>query len=383
MSLSLDEIQRYARQIILPEIGTTGQERLRAASVLCVGAGGLGSPAALYLAAAGVGRLGLVESDTLDTSNLHRQILHRTADVGGPKARSAQAALEALNPHVTLEIHSTRLDSSNALEIIRGFDWILDGTDNFVTRYLVNDACVFQRKTNVYGAVLRFEGQASVFAPHQGGPCYRCLFPEPPPPGSVPNCAEAGVLGVLPGIIGTLQASETLKLILGVGTPLIGRLAVFDALDTSFRELRIRKDPNCPLCGPLPTITRLEAIEASCEPLPPATAGNSGHDEEVSVLELRQALSNTALGIQVLDVREPHEHQLGLIPSAFPRPLSRLDQWATELDPSRTYYLCCRSGTRSLRALARLRQQGFRSVKSVRGGLLAWKKEIDPSLPVV
>jgi adenylyltransferase/sulfurtransferase len=230
MSLSLDEIQRYARQIILPEVGTAGQERLAAASVLCVGAGGLGSPAALYLAAAGVGRLGLVESDTVDVSNLHRQILHRTADIGGLKVRSARATLEALNPHNTVEIHPTRLDSDNALELIRGYDWVVDGTDNFITRYLVNDACVLLGKTNVYGAVLRFEGQASVFAPQRDGPCYRCLFPEPPPPGSVPNCAEAGVLGVLPGLIGTLQATETLKLILGVGQPLIGRLVVFDAL---------------------------------------------------------------------------------------------------------------------------------------------------------
>jgi adenylyltransferase/sulfurtransferase len=381
MSLSLEELRRYARQMILPEVGKRGQEKLRAASVLCIGAGGLGSPAALYLAAAGIGRLGLIESDVVDVSNLQRQILHHTADLGAPKTRSAEASLRALNPHVTLETHSVRLDAANALDLLRGYDWILDGTDNFVTRYLVNDACVLLGKANVYGAVLRFEGQASVFAPHLGGPCYRCLFPEPPPPGSVPNCAEAGVLGVLPGIIGTLQASETLKLILGIGQPLIGRLVVFDALRATFRELRLRRDPGCPVCGPSPSITRLVAIAETCVPSAPAPDPCAA-DDNVSVSDMRDALGDAKLGIRVLDVREPHEHEVGLVANTLPCPLSTFDQWIGTLDPNLAYYLCCRSGVRSLRALARFRQHGLRHVKSVEGGLLAWSREVDPSLPV-
>lgn len=377
VNLTPDELRRYARQILLPEVGWAGQVKLREASVLCVGAGGLGSPAALYLAAAGVGRLGLVEDDRVDISNLQRQILHRTVDVGRPKAESARETLEALNPAVQVELHPTRLTQDNALDLIRNYDLVVDGTDNFPTRFLVNDACVFLGKANVYGAVLRFEGQASLFAPHRGGPCYRCLFPEPPPAGTVPNCAEAGVLGVVPGVIGTVQAAEALKVILQAGQSLQGRLLVFDALRMSFREIRVVRDPGCPVCGEHPTLTRLETLKESC----PTAAAQP--NLEVGVRDMWRALQDPAQRVRVLDVREPSEHAVACVVGTEPMPFSLLDHWVADLDPVGAYYLCCRSGGRSLRAVETLKQRGFSDVKSVHGGLLAWVREIDPQLPIV
>ncbi|HRT07787.1 MAG TPA: molybdopterin-synthase adenylyltransferase MoeB [Candidatus Paceibacterota bacterium] len=380
MDLNDSELRRYARQLILPEVGREGQKKIRAASVLCVGAGGLGSPLALYLAAAGIGRLGILDFDTVDLSNLHRQVLHGTEDVGRAKTESARDALARLNPEVEVVVHTTRLTRDNALELLRAYDVIADGTDNFPTRYLVNDACVLLGKPNVYGSVFRFEGQASLFAPHLGGPCYRCLYPEPPPPGSVPGCAEGGVLGVLPGIIGLIQATETLKLILGRGTSLLNRLLLFNALDMTFRELKIRRDPACPLCGSNPTITALMDYNQFCG-LPTSQSPSAVHPDEVSVQELKRALDNPAPGIHVLDVREPDEYQIARIPGAQLLPLSQLGQRWSELNPDQSYYLYCKSGVRSLRAVQFLRRLGFHQLKSVRGGIDAWSREVDPSVP--
>jgi len=380
MDLNDSELRRYARQLILPEVGREGQKKIRAASVLCVGAGGLGSPLALYLAAAGIGRLGILDFDTVDLSNLHRQVLHGTEDVGRAKTESARDALARLNPEVEVVVHTTRLTRDNALELLCAYDVIADGTDNFPTRYLVNDACVLLGKPNVYGSVFRFEGQASLFAPHLGGPCYRCLYPEPPPPGSVPGCAEGGVLGVLPGIIGLIQATETLKLILGRGTSLLNRLLLFNALDMTFRELKIRRDPACPLCGSNPTITALMDYNQFCG-LPTSQSPSAVHPDEVSVQELKRALDNPAPGIHVLDVREPDEYQIARIPGALLLPLSQLGQRWSELNPDQSYYLYCKSGVRSLRAVQFLRRLGFHQLKSVRGGIDAWSREVDPSVP--
>ena len=380
MDLNDSELRRYARQLILPEVGREGQKKIRAASVLCVGAGGLGSPLALYLAAAGIGRLGILDFDTVDLSNLHRQVLHGTDDVGRAKTESARDAIARLNPEVEVVVHTTRLTRDNALELLRAYDVIADGTDNFPTRYLVNDACVLLGKPNVYGSVFRFEGQASLFAPHLGGPCYRCLYPEPPPPGSVPGCAEGGVLGVLPGIIGLIQATETLKLILGRGTSLLNRLLLFNALDMTFRELKIRRDPACPLCGSNPTITALMDYNQFCG-LPTSQSPSAVHPDEVSVQELKRALDNPAPGIHVLDVREPDEYQIARIPGAQLLPLSQLGQRWSELNPDQSYYLYCKSGVRSLRAVQFLRRLGFHQLKSVRGGIDAWSREVDPSVP--
>jgi len=380
MDLNDSELRRYARQLILPEVGREGQKKIRAASVLCVGAGGLGSPLALYLAAAGIGRLGILDFDTVDLSNLHRQVLHGTEDVGRAKTESARDALARLNPEVEVVVHTTRLTRDNALELLCAYDVIADGTDNFPTRYLVNDACVLLGKPNVYGSVFRFEGQASLFAPHLGGPCYRCLYPEPPPPGSVPGCAEGGVLGVLPGIIGLIQATETLKLILGRGTSLLNRLLLFNALDMTFRELKIRRDPACPLCGSNPTITALMDYNQFCG-LPTSQSPSAMHSDEVSVQELKRALDNPASGIHVLDVREPDEYQIARIPGALLLPLSQLGQRWSELNPDQSYYLYCKSGVRSLRAVQFLRRLGFHQLKSVRGGIDAWSREVDPSVP--
>jgi adenylyltransferase/sulfurtransferase len=382
MALGPDQIQRYARHLTLPEIGPAGQERLRVASVLCIGAGGLGSPAALYLAAAGIGRLGIVDADRVDISNLQRQILHRTEDIGRLKVASARATLRSINPDVEVSVHESRISSANALELIRPYDVILDGSDNFPTRYVVNDACVFLRKTNIYGAVFRFEGQASVFAPHRDAPCYRCLYPEPPPPGTVPSCAEGGVLGVVPGIIGTIQATETLKVILEAGSPLLGRLLLFNALDMSFRELRVRRDPGCPVCGSQPTITRLVDYAQTCSAIPDSTSP-AHQDDEVTVQDMKRALDNPALGIRVLDVREPYERELSCVAGTEPFPLSALADRFRELDPSRSYYLHCKVGVRSLQALRFLRDQGFAQLKSVQGGILAWSDEIDPAVPKI
>ncbi len=362
---------------MLPEVGVEGQKKICAASVLCIGAGGLGSPAALYLAAAGVGKLGLVDFDVVDESNLQRQLLHGSADVGRKKTESARETIRRLNPGVEVVAHDLKLAAANVREVFEQYDVIVDGTDNFPTRYLANDACVFLRKPYIYGAILRFEGQASVFAPHLGAPCYRCLFPEPPGPGMAPSCAEAGVLGVLPGIIGTIQATETLKLILCAGTSLLNRLLLFDALEMKFSELKLRRDPQCALCGEKPTITSLTDSAASCsvpnmaEPDP----------DEVTVQDMKRALDDPALGIQVIDVREQDEHDFAHVQGTGLVPLSQFAQRFKEFKPEQSYYLYCKVGGRSLRAVYFLRQQGFKDVKSVRGGIDAWSREIDPTMP--
>lgn len=378
--LSNEEIRRYSRHLILPEVGMAGQRRIRHTSVLCIGAGGLGSPIAMYLAAAGIGRLGIVDFDTVDYSNLQRQILHTDADVGRSKAESARESIRQLNPHVEVVLHPTRISSENALELIRPYDIVVDGTDNFPTRYLTNDACVLLGKPNVYGSIFRFEGQASVFAPRQGGPCYRCLYPEPPPPGMVPSCAEGGVLGVLPGIIGCIQATEILKLALGKGSTLVGRLLLFNALEMKFRELKLRRDPACPVCGDHPTIRELIDYEQFCGVTPEPVAPGA-HPDEVTVQDLHQALNNPALGIRVIDVREPDEVQIARIPGVAVLPLSVLPERFTELDPNQQYYLHCKGGVRSLKALNFLRERGYKYLKSVKGGIGAWSDQIDPSVP--
>lgn len=380
VDLSNEEIRRYSRHLILPEVGLAGQRKIRNTSVLCIGAGGLGSPIAMYLAAAGIGKLGLVDFDTVDYSNLQRQILHADADVGRSKAESAQATINALNPNVEVVLHKTRISSENALDLIRPYDIVVDGTDNFPTRYLTNDACVLLKKPNVYGSIFRFEGQASVFAPEMGGPCYRCLYPEPPPPGMVPSCAEGGVLGVLPGIIGCIQATEILKLALGKGSPLIGRLLLFNALDMKFRELKLRRDPKCPVCGPNPTVTALIDYEQFCGIVPePVTPGHN--PDEVTVFDMKKALEDASLGIQVIDVREPDEQQIARVANVPLFPLSRLPQQFTELNPNQQIYIHCKSGKRSMKALEFLRQQGFKYVKSVKGGIEAWSDQIDSHVP--
>jgi adenylyltransferase/sulfurtransferase len=377
MSLSNDEMKRYARHIVLPDVGLEGQEKLRAASVLCIGAGGLGSPILMYLAAAGVGRLGVVDFDAVDFTNLQRQVIHGTPDVGRPKTESAREAVARINPNVEVTLYNARLTSANALDIFRPYDVIVDCTDNFPTRYLSNDACVLLGKPNVYGSISHFEGQASVFAPRLGGPCYRCLFPEPPPPGTVPSCAEGGVLGVLPGIIGTIQATEVIKLILGKGQPLLNRLLLVDALQMRFREIQLRRDPQCPICGEKPTIKALMDYEQFCGLKTPAPENPDG----VSVWDLKRALDNPALGIEVIDVREPDEHRVAHIAGARLVPLSSLACRFSELDPEKPLYIHCKAGARSLKALQFLRNQGFKNVKSVRGGILAWAEKIDPSVP--
>ena len=380
MQLNNDEIRRYSRHLILPEVGLAGQKKICSTSVLCIGAGGLGSPIAMYLAAAGIGKLGIVDFDAVDYSNLQRQILHTEADVGRPKAQSAKETIAGINPNVEVVLHNTRITSENALDLIRPYDIVVDGTDNFPTRYLTNDACVLLRKPNVYGSIFRFDGQASVFAPHLGGPCYRCLYPEPPPPGMVPSCAEGGVLGVLPGIIGCIQAAEILKLALGKGVSLIGRLLLFNALEMKFRELRLRRDPQCPLCGENPTITELIDYEMFCGLTPEAVAPVANPDE-VTVQDMKRALDDPKLGISVIDVREPDEYEIARVNGVPLLPLSALSQRFTELDPNRQYYLHCKAGVRSMKALHFLREQGFKYVKSVKGGIASWSEEIDPSVP--
>jgi len=380
MELNNDEIRRYSRHLILPEVGLNGQKKICSSSVLCIGAGGLGSPIAMYLAAAGIGKIGILDFDAVDFSNLQRQIIHGTEDVGRPKTDSAKATLNRINPNVEVVIHNTRITSENALDLIRPYEIVVDGTDNFPTRYLTNDACVLLKKPNVYGSIFRFEGQASVFAPHLGGPCYRCLYPEPPPPGMVPSCAEGGVLGVLPGIIGTIQATEILKLALGKGSSLVGRLLLFNALDMKFRELKLRRDPQCPLCGESPTITELIDYEMFCG-INPEPATPTAHPDEVTVQEMRRALEDSSLGIRVIDVREPDEYQIAHVNGVPLLPLSALAQRFTELDPNQQYYIHCKSGVRSLRALEFLREQGFKYLKSVKGGIDAWADEIDHNVP--
>jgi len=380
MPLSHDELRRYSRHLILPEVGLDGQNKIRATSVLCLGAGGLGSAVTMYLAAAGIGRLGIVDCDVVELSNLQRQLLHGSGDLGRPKTESARAALHRLNPNVEVAIHQVRLTSANALQLIAPYDIVVDGTDNFPARYLANDACVLLKKPNVYGAVFQFEGQASVLAPHLGAPCYRCLYPEPPPPGVAPSCAVAGVLGVVPGLIGCIQAIETLKLALGRGNLLLGRLLLFNALELRFRELKLRRDPQCPLCGESPTITRLIDYDQTCPTAAPSPATALGLDE-VTVQDLKRALDDPRLGIKVLDVSEPDECQLARLPGTVQIPLGALPQRFTELDPNKPWYVHCKSGQRSLKAVEFLKQHGFKQVKSVKGGLTAWSNEIDPTVP--
>jgi len=379
MQLSNDEIRRYSRHLILPEVGMAGQKKICSTSVLCIGAGGLGSPIAMYLAAAGVGKLGLVDFDTVDFSNLQRQIIHGTPDVGRPKGESAKETIQSINPNVEVVLHNVRLSSENAMEIIQQYDIVVDGTDNFPTRYLTNDACVLLKKPNIYGSIFRFEGQASVFAPMLGGPCYRCLYPEPPPPGMVPSCAEGGVLGVLPGIIGCIQATEILKMALGKGSSLVGRLLLFNALDMKFREVKLRRDPQCPLCGENPTITRLIDYEQFCG-IPAEPATGASNPDEVTVQEMKKALDDPKLCVKIIDVREPDEYQIAHIDGVPLFPLSTLPQKFTGLDPNQAYYIHCKSGIRSLKALKFLREQGFKHLKSVQGGISAWSDEIDHSV---
>ncbi len=373
--LSKAELKRYDRHLILPEVGLEGQKKLKRSSVLCVGAGGLGSPLALYLAAAGVGRIGIVDFDAVDESNLQRQILHDTASVGTPKLASAKKRLLALNPHITVETHETRLTSVNAVELFKQYDVIADGTDNFPTRYLVNDACVLTGKPNAYGSIFRFEGQLSVFAAADG-PCYRSLYPEPPPPGLVPSCAEGGVLGVLPGVIGTMQAVETIKLLLGIGRPLVGRLMLYDALEQSWRTLKVKKNPACPVCGINPTIQAPIDYEAFCglKEKPVSTI------REITVEELKLKLDKKEKFV-LLDVREPHEHAAAKIPGAILIPLGELHLRAADLDKAHVYVVHCRSGARSARAVMLLCDKGF-DATNVAGGILAWADRIDPSLQV-
>ena len=378
-ALSNEEVLRYSRHLIMPEVGMEGQQKLKAARVLCIGTGGLGSPLALYLAAAGVGTLGLVDFDVVDFTNLQRQIIHHTTDVGRSKLQSAQEKIAAINPFVNVIPFETRLTSDNALRIFADFDVIVDGTDNFPTRFLVNDACVFTGKPNVYGSIFRFEGQASVFAAKEG-PCYRCLYPEPPPPGLVPSCAEGGVLGILPGLVGLIQATEAIKLILGSGDPLIGRLLLVDALGMKFRELKLRKNPDCAVCGKNPTVTKLIDYDQFCglrgeeKPVNP-----TGGVPEITVEELKQRL-DAKEALFILDVREPHEYQICNL-NGYLIPLNDLPKRVHELDSSKEMVVHCRSGVRSARAVAFLQQAGFTKVKNLAGGVLAWSDRVDPKMP--
>lgn len=369
---------RYSRQIILPELGLDGQSKIRAAKILCVGAGGLGSPAALYLAAAGVGTLGVADFDVVDISNLQRQILHSTSSVGQPKTESASQRLRDLNPNIEVIALSERVSSGNALEILSPFDAVIDGSDNFPTRYLINDACVLSGKPCIYGSVFRFEGQAGILAPRLGGPCYRCLYPEPPPLGAAPNCAEAGVLGVLPGLIGVIQATEALKLVAGIGKPLLGRLLLVDALEMSFRSIRVKRDPACPICGTAPSITKLADSQNLCD----SQNTHSMHPDEVTVLDMKQALDDPSLGIKVIDVREPDEYQIARIEGVPLIPLGTLPMRLSEFVKGQEYYLHCKAGARSLKAVELLKAAGITKVKSVKGGIQAWSKEVDPSVPL-
>ena len=384
VNLSSQEVARYSRHLIMPEVGMDGQKRLKAASVLLIGAGGLGSPLGLYLAAAGVGRIGLVDFDVVDFSNLQRQVLHGTPDVGRPKLHSARDRLQAINPEVRIDLYETHLTSANALQILGPYDLVIDGTDNFPTRYLVNDACVLLGKPNVYGSIFRFDGQATVFSPGRG-PCYRCLYPEPPPPGEVPSCAEGGVLGVLPGLVGCIQATEAVKLILGRGEPLIGRLLLYDALEMRFREFKVRRNPNCPMCGDNPTIKQLIDYDQFCgvrgqEASPAARAAGSPGTGETTVEELKKRLDGGEK-VFILDVRNPEEFQICRISGSVLMPLSSLPQRMDELDPDREMVVHCKSGMRSQRAIDFLRQQGFTKLSNLKGGILAWADKIDRTMP--
>lgn len=380
-ALSHEEIRRYSRHLLMPEVGLEGQRRLKASSVIVIGTGGLGSPVAMYLAAAGVGRIGLVDYDIVDFTNLQRQVIHGTSTLGQEKVLSARARLLDINPQIRVDVYSEPFTSENAIRIAEPYDLVIDGTDNFPTRYLVNDLCVLTHKPNVYGSIFRFEGQVSVFWADRG-PCYRCLFPEPPPPGLVPSCAEGGVFGVLPGTIGTLQATEALKILLGIGEPLIGRLLLFDALAGGFDEVRLKKNPKCRVCGEAPEVTELIDYEAFC--------GVPGHDRgegrlasewEVGPRELADRLQRGEQ-VRLIDVREPHELQISRIPGAKLIPLGSLAAQMHELDSADEIVLFCKSGSRSARALELLAGAGFRKLKNLRGGINAWAEEVDPSLPI-
>jgi sulfur-carrier protein adenylyltransferase/sulfurtransferase len=377
--LTFADLSRYSRHLILPEVGMEGQQKLKGARILCVGAGGLGSPLALYLTAAGVGTLGLVDFDVVDSSNLHRQIIHSTKDVGRKKLDSAEERLLALNPSLNLIKHEVMLSSANALGILKDYDIVADGTDNFPTRYLVNDACVLLGKPNVYGSIFRFEGQASVFATREG-PCYRCLYPEPPPPGLVPSCAEGGVLGILPGLVGVIQATETIKLILGQGEALVGRLLLVDALAMRFRELKLRKNPDCPVCGSHPTITQLIDYDQFCGLAPSTTQEKTLKNgiPQMSVQELKQRL-DAGDNLFVLDVREPYEVQIASIGGTL-IPMKDVPQRLSEIDRNREVVVYCRSGARSQRIAEFLAQSGYSNVKNLAGGILAWADQIDPKV---
>ena len=382
LALTHEEVARYSRQLIMPEVGMEGQLKLKAARALCIGVGGLGSPVLLYLAAAGVGTLGLVDFDEVDYSNLHRQIIHGTPDVGRSKLDSAKARINALNPEVEVVTHEMALSSENALGLFADYDLVVDGTDNFPTRYLVNDACVIGGKPNVYGSIFRFEGQASVFAT-KDGPCYRCMFPEPPPPGLVPSCAEGGVLGILPGVVGMLQATEAIKLILGVGESLVGRFLLFDALKMRFRELKVRKDPDCPVCGEHPTVPQLIDYEQFCGIAPTATAAATSSTEdadEATVEELKTRLDRHE-SFLLLDVREPQEFEICRIPGSVLIPLGDLPSRLFELEGRDDMIVHCKSGVRSGKAVKLLREAGYSKARNLKGGILAWINRIDPTLP--
>jgi sulfur-carrier protein adenylyltransferase/sulfurtransferase len=380
VSLTANEVARYSRHLIMPEVGMEGQKRLKAAGVLLIGAGGLGSPLGLYLAAAGIGRVGIVDFDVVDFSNLQRQILHGTPDVGRPKLHSARDRLQAINPEVHLDLYETRLTSANALQIFQPYDIIIDGTDNFATRYLVNDACVLLGKPNVYGSIFRFDGQASVFAP-PAGPCYRCLYPEPPPPGEVPSCAEGGVLGILPGLVGCIQATEAVKLILGKGSPLIGRLLLYDALQMRFQEFKVRRNPKCPMCGDRPTIKQLIDYDQFCglrgQEVPVASDPEAG---EITVDELKQRMDRGEQ-LFILDVRNQEEYEICRIPGSQLLPLPQLAQRFEELPKDTEFVVHCKSGMRSAKAIAFLKQQGFQKLRNLKGGILAWADRIDRTMP--
>ncbi len=381
VALTNEEILRYSRHLILPEVGKAGQEKLKAAKILLIGSGGLGSPNALYLSAAGIGTIGLIDFDVVDHTNLQRQLLFGSDAVGKPKVEAAKKRIQEVNPNVNVITYNTLLSSQNAMDIIKDYDLVIDGTDNFPTRYLVNDACVFLGKTNVYGSIFRFDGQATLFKP-KAGPCYRCLYPEPPPPGEVPSCAEGGVLGILPGLVGMIQASEALKYFLGKGDSLVGRLLQISVLDMTFREVQIRRDPQCPVCGDNPTITALIDYQQFCG----VPVGQESVEEksngvaEISAQELKALLDKNAKGVNLIDVREPYEYDISRLPGAKLIPLGTLMDHVNELDSSKDYVIHCRSGARSAKAILQLQKLGFKKLKNLAGGINAYA-DIEPSIP--
>ena len=378
INLSNEEIRRYSRHLILPEFGMEGQRKLKQGSVMLIGAGGLGAPLGLYLAAAGVGHIGIVDFDVVDESNLQRQVIHGTRSLGLRKTESARARINDINPNVEVTTYEEQITSENAFDLLRPYDVIIDGTDNFPTRYLTNDASVMLGKPNVYGSIFRFEGQATVFSPRDGGPCYRCLYPEPPPPGLVPSCAEGGVLGVLPGMIGTIQATEAIKILTGIGDPLIGRLLLFDALGMRFRELKLRRNPDCPVCGEHPTVTELIDYDQFCGIVPEVAAADTSY--EITPAEVAAWMQREDAPF-LLDVREANEWEIGHLPDAVRISVNELPQRMNELDTAREMVVYCRSGARSGRAVDMLREAGFRKVKNMTGGILRWSDDVDPSIP--